>query len=162
MSKLKKANFQQPSILLIDKIFNPLRAIPRKKAYKLEYLKKGFFITPEILQLQDYIHKRQFHLRYTKKSVYARDKNICQYCGKKLSVQSRTIDHVVPITRGGTSSFENCVASCSTCNKRKDRYLPHEVGMTLLRKPKVPNAIEIMKEQHKMLFEKFYAYILGN
>lgn len=149
------------SVLVIDKIFNPLRAIPKTKAYKLEYLQKAFFITPEIIQLNNYIHKQSFRLRYTRRSVYARDKNTCQYCGKKLSVQTRTIDHVIPVGRGGHSSFENCVTSCRKCNLKKGVCLPHEVGMSLLKTPKSPSILDVLKEQHKNLFSKFYNYIFG-
>lgn len=152
----------EKNILLIDTAFNPIRAIPTKRALKLQYLKKAYFIAPEILQLSNYIHRKSFVLRYSRRSVYGRDKNQCQYCGKKLSSYNRTIDHVIPLGRGGDSSFENCVTSCRACNLLKGAKLPHEIGFKLLKQPRIPNIMDILREQHKNLFSKFNSFLFKN
>lgn len=55
------------------------------------------------------------------------DKGICHYCGKKFSVQELTMDHVVPLSRGGKSSKGNIVASCKRCNNEKKYLTPAEI-----------------------------------
>jgi hypothetical protein len=81
--------------------------------------------------------------------VYARDNNICQYYhrdpnGKKFKYQcsedDRTIDHVIPRSLGGKSTFENTVCSCKTCNILiKKNMSPDQAGLELIRKPAMPN-----------------------
>ena len=72
----------------------------------------------------------------TRRAVFARDSWTCQYCGTRANL---TVDHVIPRSRGGTSSWDNIVASCAPCNRRKgDRLLP-EVGMKLKREPRIPS-----------------------
>lgn len=72
----------------------------------------------------------------TRDNIYARDKYTCQYCGRKMSAKSLTLDHVIPRSKGGSSKWENLVACCKPCNTRKDDKTPEEVGMWLLNKPK--------------------------
>ena len=66
---------------------------------------------------------------------------VCQYTGKKLSVGEGNIDHVVPRSRGGDSSWNNCVLSHREINARKADRLPQEAGLRLLRSPVVPRAM---------------------
>jgi len=75
---------------------------------------------------------------YSKKLVYDRDNYLCQYCRKKLTTSSATIDHVLPRCRGGKSTFANCVCSCSPCNSFKADKTLIEARMRLIREPKTP------------------------
>lgn len=59
--------------------------------------------------------------RVSRRAVLARDGFRCQYCG---STRQLTLDHVIPVSRGGTSTWENVVTSCSTCNVKKGASLP--------------------------------------
>ena len=71
-----------------------------------------------------------------RRAVFARDNWTCQYCGSRANL---TVDHVVPRSKGGPSSWENIVASCAPCNRRKGNALPRQVGMRLLRQPRTPS-----------------------
>jgi 5-methylcytosine-specific restriction endonuclease McrA len=93
---------------------------------------------PVVIRLITYVRvPRDTHRRkITRRAVFARDGWTCQYCGSRSNL---TVDHVVPKSKGGTSSWENIVASCAPCNRRKGDALPRQVGMRLLRPPRSPS-----------------------
>ncbi len=93
---------------------------------------------PVVIRLVSYVHiPRDTHRRrITRRAVFARDDWTCQYCGARSNL---TVDHVVPRSKGGSSSWENIVASCAPCNRRKGNALPRQAGMNLSRQPKAPN-----------------------
>ena len=72
----------------------------------------------------------------SRRAVFARDGHRCQYCGGA----AENLDHVVPRSRSGPHSWENVVASCRSCNARKEDRLLTECGMVLRRAPKAPHA----------------------
>lgn len=80
---------------------------------------------------------------FSKKNVIVRDGNVCQYCGERG--KRLTIDHVVPRSKGGKTTFENCVASCQECNHKKKNRLPSEVGMYLKKQPSQPTISEFLR-----------------
>ena len=94
---------------------------------------------PVVIRLITYVKiPRDAHRRkITRRAVFARDRWTCQYCGHERS--SLTVDHVVPRSKGGGSSWDNIVTSCAPCNRRKGNHLPHQVGMAPIRKPKAPS-----------------------
>ncbi len=93
---------------------------------------------PVVIRLVSYVRiPRDTHRRkITRRAVFARDDWTCQYCGSRSNL---TVDHVIPRSKGGPSSWENIVASCAPCNLRKGDQLPHRVGMQLRRPPKTPS-----------------------
>ena len=72
--------------------------------------------------------------RPNRKSIYARDDAMCQYCFKELDFHNSTMDHVLPKSRGGKDTWSNLVLCCEPCNAKKGSRTPSEAGMTLLRK----------------------------
>ena len=74
---------------------------------------------------------------FSKRNVFKRDKHTCQYCGKHD--RCLTIDHVMPKSRGGQSTWKNVVAACEPCNKKKADKTPQEAGMALAITPFKPN-----------------------
>lgn len=89
---------------------------------------------PSIIRMLYYIVRPHKDVPMTKKNVLLRDDHTCQYCGRK----GDTIDHVMPRSRGGLSTWENCVCACSMCNTRKNSRTPGEANMPLRRKPRRP------------------------
>ena len=67
-----------------------------------------------------------------------RDGNTCQYCGKRFPTSELNLDHVIPRSRGGITSWDNIVCSCIACNKRKGGELPEQARMRLIRRPARP------------------------
>jgi 5-methylcytosine-specific restriction endonuclease McrA len=77
-------------------------------------------------------------LRFNRRNVFARDGNLCQYCGKNFPTSELSLDHVVPRSRGGITSWENIVCACVACNVRKGGRTPHEARMNLICQPVKP------------------------
>jgi 5-methylcytosine-specific restriction endonuclease McrA len=74
-------------------------------------------------------------------AIRARDRSRCQYTGRVLSRDEGNIDHVVPKSRGGTTSWTNCVWACRKVNQHKGDRLPSEVGLRLIRPPSEPKPV---------------------
>ncbi len=93
---------------------------------------------PVVIRLVSYVRiPRDTHRRkITRRAVFARDDWTCQYCGSRSSL---TVDHIVPRSKGGTSTWENIVASCAPCNRRKGNASPVQAGMQLLKQPRTPS-----------------------
>ena len=79
------------------------------------------------------------HGRPSKKMLWHRDKGLCQYCDKKISISNATIDHVVPKSRGGSHTWDNLVIACSKCNSKKGCDLLEESSLSLKKMPKKPS-----------------------
>jgi 5-methylcytosine-specific restriction endonuclease McrA len=93
---------------------------------------------PEVIRLVTFVRvPRDIHRRrITRKAVLARDGWTCQYCGTDR--HTLTVDHVIPRSRGGESIWENIVASCAPCNRKKGNRLPQEIRMHPKRRPRPP------------------------
>ncbi|NLF01622.1 MAG: HNH endonuclease, partial [Anaerolineales bacterium] len=91
---------------------------------------------PSVIRLAHTVHRPRPTVRLCKREILRRDNYQCQYCSKKLS--QLTVDHVVPRHRGGLHSWENVVAACPQCNRRKGGHTLSEAKMTLLRQPFEP------------------------
>jgi 5-methylcytosine-specific restriction endonuclease McrA len=94
---------------------------------------------PIVIRLTTYVQvPRDAHRRkITRRAVFARDRWTCQYCGGIRG--TLTIDHVIPRSRGGPSSWDNIVTCCAPCNRRKGDRLPRNAGMQLMSEPRPPN-----------------------
>jgi 5-methylcytosine-specific restriction endonuclease McrA len=79
---------------------------------------------------------------FSKKNVMIRDGFTCQYC---KTTKELTIDHIIPVSRGGKTEFENCVAACKTCNGKKGDKLPSEARLYLKKKPVAPTISEFTR-----------------
>lgn len=93
---------------------------------------------PEIIILNafnGFFHKE---VRFSRRSIFERDKSTCQYCGTKLAKSELTIDHVMPRSRGGRDTWDNLVLACVKCNVRKGDRTPIEAEMPLIRRPHKP------------------------
>ena len=76
--------------------------------------------------------------------LFARDRQVCAYCGGHFHFDELTREHIVPISRGGADTWMNCITACRACNGRKGNRLPDEARMALLYLPYVPNLHEDM------------------
>lgn len=94
---------------------------------------------PRVILLVAYDRMPKGHIRFTRLNIYIRDKNTCQYCGKKFVRSDLSLDHVIPRAYGGKSTWDNIVCCCSKCNHKKGGRTPHEMNMKLLKVPKKPN-----------------------
>jgi 5-methylcytosine-specific restriction endonuclease McrA len=94
---------------------------------------------PVVIRLLSYVRiPRDAHRRkITRRAVFARDRWTCQYCGHERG--NLTVDHVIPRSKGGASTWDNIVTCCAPCNRRKGDRLPRQAKMVPNRKPKAPN-----------------------
>jgi hypothetical protein len=76
--------------------------------------------------------------------LFARDRQVCAYCGGRFRFDELTREHIVPVSRGGADSWMNCITACRACNGRKGNRLPEESGMALLYLPYTPSLHEDM------------------
>jgi 5-methylcytosine-specific restriction endonuclease McrA len=100
---------------------------------------------PRVIQLLHYDRVPRREVRFTRRNIFFRDRNRCQYCGRIHPQRQLNLDHVVPLSRGGTSTWDNVVCACVACNSRKGNRTPREAGMTLVRAPKRPAGHPILR-----------------
>jgi 5-methylcytosine-specific restriction endonuclease McrA len=92
-----------------------------------------------VIRLRTYVRipYQSFRRKITRRAVFARDGWECQYCGGRGSL---TMDHVIPRSKGGDTSWENVVACCAQCNRRKGDRSVSQSGMKLRTHPRAPHA----------------------
>ncbi len=93
---------------------------------------------PRVILLQIYDRMPMRTVRFSRFNIYLRDKNTCQYCGEIFSRKELNLDHVIPRSRGGRTSWDNIVTSCFSCNRRKGGQLLKTAKMRLLNVPRRP------------------------
>jgi 5-methylcytosine-specific restriction endonuclease McrA len=96
---------------------------------------------PSIIQCVDMrVMPRNFtnRLPFNRRNILARDHGVCVYCGQKVTLASFTIDHVIPRSHGGETSWENVVSSCTTCNNRKGNKRWKAGELKMLHQPYAP------------------------
>ncbi len=93
---------------------------------------------PEVVVLSRFNSVPRQKVAFSRRNLTRRDRSICQYCGLRPRDSELSIDHVLPRSRGGSTSWENCVLACASCNRRKADRLPREVGLKLLNHPTQP------------------------
>jgi 5-methylcytosine-specific restriction endonuclease McrA len=140
-------------VLVLNATYEPINVCTIRRAVvlllkeKAEVIEHGEFELhsasttlrrPVVIRLISYVRvPRDTHRRkITRRAVFARDNWTCQYCGSRTNL---TVDHVIPRSKGGSSTWENIVASCAPCNRRKGSELPRQAGMELAQQPKVPS-----------------------
>lgn len=116
---------------------------------------------PRVILLLAYDRVPKRRVRFSRFNIYSRDRNTCQYCGKKFPRSELNLDHVIPRSRGGKSTWENVVCSCHECNRRKGGRTPEEAGMTLLRPPRRPEWTPFMLETFSLRRYKEWAPFLS-
>jgi 5-methylcytosine-specific restriction endonuclease McrA len=100
---------------------------------------------PEVIVLTRYTGMPVQRATFSRRNLYKRDGNTCQYCGVRPGTSELSIDHVRPRSRGGRSTWENCVLACVRCNSKKANRQPTEASMHLLRAPIAPRWTPIME-----------------
>ena len=91
---------------------------------------------PAVIRLMKYRRVPRQNKSVSRKGILLRDGSSCQYCGSFLPSGKLTLDHVIPRSRHGSSTWENLVACCFSCNNKKGDRTPQEAGMMLTKQPK--------------------------
>ena len=116
-------------------------------------------LIPEVILLRRYGKYPKHYVKFNRRNIYQRDRFRCQYCGDRLPREDLTIDHIIPRSRGGRSTWTNVVLACSRCNARKGDNLLSQCNMKLIREPGEPHWSTIMRrsmsEEDHALWRKF-------
>lgn len=102
-----------------------------------------------LLKMVPYKHSGSVTL--SKVNLLIRDEFRCQYCGRELRPYTTTVDHVIPVSRGGRRMWENVVAACKPCNGKKDNRTPDEAHMPLRGWPWIPTRKIVLREHAKSM-----------
>lgn len=141
-------------VLVLNASYEPLRLVPVRRAIVLLLQRKAemveaaaqrvraqgaSFVVPLVVRLVRYVAiPRNRQLPCSRRGVLARDRETCQYCGARPGRAHLTIDHVLPRSQGGRTTWENVVAACAACNHRKANRTPAQAGMALAAPPRQP------------------------
>lgn len=93
---------------------------------------------PRVIVLQVYDRFPRARVRFSRQNIYLRDGMTCQYCNRRFARSDMNLDHVIPRSRGGRTTWENVVCSCIPCNVEKGGRTPAEAGMKLAKTPTRP------------------------
>jgi len=99
---------------------------------------------PRVIVLRHYDRVPKRHVRYSRANIFTRDKFTCQYCGDRPPRSQLNLDHVIPRSLGGRTSWENVVCSCVDCNRRKGGRTPEQALLRLRRPPARPRWTPLM------------------
>jgi 5-methylcytosine-specific restriction endonuclease McrA len=163
--------------LVLNQGYEPIRIVEWQRAVTMIWLEKATVLTeyddvvrskhvswkvPAVIWLRKKSKRFSPGIKLSRHFVYARDQWRCMYCGKKFPATQLTFDHVLPRARGGATTWENVVSSCTSCNQQKGNRLPEEAGMRLLQKPKRPRwlpALLVKSLACRSVPEQWYDYI---
>ena len=165
MSRIKIQERLQRPVLVLNASYEPINVCAARRALVL--LLKGVASVEEHTPIHVHSSRQKMHvpsvirlLEYrriplqtralSRKNILLRDRYTCQYCHKTLPSGELTLDHVMPRSRQGESTWENLVACCITCNNRKGSRTPEEAGMDLARSPR-PFSLHTSRHLMRML-----------
>jgi len=141
-------NVVNTAVLTLDFSFQPINFRSARSALSLivkgkaliqedtgRELRPGLMF-PSVIRLKEYRYIPVQKHEVIRKNILLRDRNICQYCGHKFPASELTMDHIHPQSKGGRDTWENLVAACKPCNRKKADKSLAECGMMLLHKPR--------------------------
>jgi 5-methylcytosine-specific restriction endonuclease McrA len=146
-------------VLVLNATYEPLSVVSVKRAIVLLLKEKAELVeaaearlrsenltlpVPLVIRLVYFVKiPRRISLPVTRRGVLSRDNYTCQYCGAMPHRKELTVDHVLPRSRGGKTTWENVVAACEKCNGKKGSRTPTEANMVLRAQPRRPRYIAI-------------------
>jgi 5-methylcytosine-specific restriction endonuclease McrA len=107
-------------------------------AYDWVHTVRFAIAVPRIVRVLTFSRLPRQDVKFNRRNIFARDHNTCQYCGKRSSTSELSLDHVIPRSQGGKSTWDNIVCACLRCNVRKGGRTPQEAGIRLVRAPMKP------------------------
>ena len=159
-------------VLLLNQNYEPMQICTARRAFvllfqgKAEMIEKAdglkihtvtkAFNLPSVVRLWHYKKIPQKKVMLTRKNIFSRDSNQCQYCGTQDNL---TLDHVVPKAKGGKSTWSNLITACKGCNTHKGDCLPEEIGLEIMNKPFKPSYIIFLREYSGYAHDEWHPYL---
>ncbi len=160
------------SVLILNQDHTPLTVCSVRRAFLLIFLKKAelldsvkdkklssiskTFPFPSVIKISRYINIPYKEVVLTKHNIFKRDGQRCQYCG---STRDLTLDHLIPRSKGGKSSWTNLVTACKKCNTKKGDYSLEKTGMKLVKAPERPSYISFLKTANDAIRREWTPYL---
>ncbi len=146
-------------VLVLNATYEPMNVVSVRRAVVLLVKQKAEIVeaaeaylrsermtlpVPLVIRLVYYVRiPRRFSLPLSRRTILARDHYTCQYCGAQPGKVALTIDHIVPRSKGGETTWENVVVACGPCNRRKGNRTPEEAGFRLGCEPSRPRYLAV-------------------
>jgi len=162
-------------VLVLNRNYEPINVCNTRRAVgllmvgKAEIVENGrgyvraaasVYPRPSVIRLANMIRRPRPRVKLTKREIFRRDNYTCQYCGQTLP--RLTIDHVIPRVRGGAFSWENLVAACPQCNRRKGGRTLQDARMALRRPPFEPQpTAEYLYSRNRPVYAEWSKYLSG-
>ena len=158
-------------VLVLNQDYSPLTVCTVQRAFLLTYLKKADLVSeanhplrtinraypmPSIIRLNRHANVPYKGVVMTRQNIFRRDHHECQYCGASKDL---TLDHVVPRSRGGKSSWKNLVTACRRCNAHKGSQTPEKAGLKLRSVPARPTYVMFLREFVGPNYEDWKPYL---
>ena len=147
------------SVLVLNATFEPLSVVSVRRAVVLLLKEKAEIVeaaeaelrseqltipTPLVIRLVYYVRiPYRVSIPLTRRTVLARDHYTCQYCGEQPPRKELTVDHILPRSRGGHTTWDNVVTACQRCNGRKGNRTPEEANLKMRSKPTQPRYVAL-------------------
>lgn len=162
-------------VLVLNQDYSPLTVCSAERAFLLIFLNKAEMVhnnpsqtlrtvsskypMPSVIRLQKYIYIPFKSVILSRQNVFKRDAQECQYCGSKRDL---TLDHVLPKSKGGRSTWQNLVTACKRCNSLKGDKTPEEAEMPLKTKPFKPSYVMFVRNFSGFTADEWLKYLSLN
>lgn len=159
-------------VLVLNQDYSPITVCTVQRAFLLVYMEKAELINtvkdnflrtvsksfplPSVIKINKYINIPYRGVVLTRQNVFKRDNHECQYCGSKKDL---TLDHVIPKSKGGKSTWTNLVTACKKCNARKGDYDLQTIDMQLKQKPVKPSYTMFLRNNSETYVQEWLPYL---
>lgn len=159
-------------VLVLNQDYSPLTVCTVHRAFLLVYLDKAELLEedseekihtvtqtypkPTVIKINKYIHVPYRGVVLTRQNIFKRDNGLCQYCGTDNDL---TLDHLIPRSKGGKSTWNNLVTACKSCNAKKGNHTLEEAGLVLKRPPFKPSYIMFLRNNLGAMKKEWVPYL---
>lgn len=162
----------QRKVLVLNQDYQPISVCTVQRGFLLVFLNKAELLTkvahqplrtvtaefpmPSVIKLHNYVKIPYKGVVLTRQNIFKRDGFECKYCGKE---EDLTIDHVIPRSKNGKSTWKNLVTACKTCNSLKGDFTPEEAGLRLRTQPFKPSYVLFLRDFSGYKYEEWFPFL---
>lgn len=159
-------------VLVLNQDYSPITVCTVQRAFLLIFLEKADLVEsnsqkslrsisasfpfPSVVRIKQYVNIPYKGVVMSRHNIFKRDNGKCQYCGTSKDL---TLDHVIPRSKGGESTWTNLVTACKRCNSAKGDYSLEKAGMRLMKKPMKPSCVSFLRMNHSAYQDKWSSYL---